>query len=171
MWFPVHQVALYNHENEIRDLDSLSGKQLCQLAGDYGIAQDKPKPIKKTRTEEELNEAERARVVWATYQMSAEGLDVPALDTLGFASPVSDAEQAYGRARRFCVPKEHGGTMSPEDCEHYCPWRAGVCRGKPDPVVFDIVDTRIPLGKKRRKYRLKFYDSIGAKVAGAGATS
>lgn len=168
--FDAHEIALYKHDldDERRLLEDLSDKQLCQLAKDYGIAQTKAKLETKPRTEEELHEAERARVIWATYQMCSEGVDIPAVDTLGFATPVGDVEQAYGRGRRFCVPKEYGGEMSPEECEHYCPWRAGACRGKPEGVAFDVVDVNVPLGRRRRKYRLRFYESIGAKVAGAG---
>ena len=170
VYYPAHEIILYKLSvgERSRTLERLSDKQLCQLAKDYGIAQTKAKLETKPRTEEELYEAERARVIWATYQMCSEGVDIPAVDTLGFATPVSDVEQAYGRGRRFCVPKEYGGEMSPEDCEHYCPWRAGVCRGKPDGVAFDIADVNIPMGVKRRRYRLRFYASIGAKVAGAG---
>lgn len=165
-----HEVILYKlgTGERSRILNKLSDKQLCQLAQDYGIAQEKARPEMATRTEEELHEAERARVIWATYQMCSEGVDIPAVDTLGLATPVSDVEQAYGRARRFCVPKAHGGEMSPDECQHYCSWRAGKCRGKPKGVAFDIVDVNIPLGRRRKKYRLKFYESIGTKVAGAG---
>lgn len=168
IYYPAHEIVLYKHEGR-RILEHLSDKQLLRLAKDYGISQAKAKLETKPRTEEELYEAERARVIWATYQMCSEGVDIPAVDTLGFATPVSDVEQAYGRGRRFCVPKEYGGEMSPEDCEHYCPWRAGACRGKPKGVAFDVVDTNIPLGRRRKKYRLKFYNEIGTKVAGAGS--
>jgi hypothetical protein len=52
-------------------------------------------------------------------------------------------------------------------CEHYCPWRAAECKGKPGPMAFDIVDKQIVLSKKRLKYRLEFYRSVGSKLAGA----
>ena len=62
-------------------------------------------------TEEQLQQAERARVIFATYQMCSEGVDIPAVDTLGLVTPMSDIEQAYGRARRICFPQRDGGEM------------------------------------------------------------
>jgi len=119
---------------------------------------------RKRRSEDELYEAERARVIFATFQMVSEGTDVPAVDTLGLTMPISDVEQSYGRARRRCVPVAYGGKTSPEECEHYCQWRAGTCKGKPDGVVFDIVDMAIPLSVKRARYRRAFYEDVGADV-------
>ncbi len=98
---------------------------------------------------------------------NSEGVDIPAIDTQVLASPVSDVEQAAGRARRFCVPVAFGGDKTPEDCEHLCSWRAGTCEGKPTPIVADIVDRRFPLTQRRKKYRLSFYRELGTKVAGA----
>jgi superfamily II DNA or RNA helicase len=48
----------------------------------------------------ELDKSELADVVWGTYQMSSEGLDIPSLDTAFFATPMSDVEQAAGRVMR-----------------------------------------------------------------------
>lgn len=129
----------------------------------------KQKVIEKKRdlTEKELEQAERARVIWMTYQMCSEGIDIPAADTLGFASPISDIEQSYGRGRRECVPVEHGGDKTLEDCEHYCPWRAGKCTGKPQPIAFDIIDPLVPLSNLRQRYREEFYRDVGAKVRGS----
>jgi len=139
---------------------------LFKIAKEFGIAQKKVEK-KRPVTEAELYEAERARVMWVTYQMCGEGIDQPAVDTLGFASPVSDAEQAFGRVRRFCVPVSEGGESTPEMCEHYCSWRAGECKAKPRTMVFDIVDRNILLAQKRRKSRMEFYRSVKAKVGGA----
>jgi len=58
------------------------------------------------------NLAERARaeasacVIFATFAMAAEALDIPRLDTLVLATPVSDAEQAVGRILRPCERKQ-----------------------------------------------------------------
>lgn len=149
-------------------LDELTPTQIYTIARIYDIAQ-KVVEKKKTRTPEELEEAERARVVWATYQMTSEGIDIPAVDVIVFATPVSDVEQSYGRGRRVCIPKRHGGTQDPETCAHYCPWRADSCKGKPKPIACDIVDLRIPLSKRRRSYRMDFYDDLKVGVAGSGA--
>lgn len=160
-------VALYKHGFRPVSLDELTEKGILAMAKDYGVAQDKPQVRKRYRTDEELAQAERARVIFATYQMCSEGIDIPAVDTIGFAAPVSDIEQAYGRARRNCVPKALGGEQSPEDCLHLCPWRADGCQGKPHPVAFDIVDQTVPISVRANRYRLQFYKDLGAKVTAA----
>ena len=139
-------------------LEDLEDSHLYDLAKSEDIAQTRIEK-KKRLTEEELHEAERARVIFATFQMCSEGVDIPALDTEILVSPVSDIQQANGRIRRICKPE-------PEKCAHYCPWRAGVCEGKPDPIVADIVDLGIPLASKRERYRRDYYDSLGTVVAG-----
>lgn len=161
-----HEVQLYLHDYSPRVLEVLSGKQLIALARDYDIAQTKAKQKTKTVTEEELFEAEQARVIFATFQMCSEGVDIPAIDTEILASPVSDIEQTAGRIRRWCTPERFGGEMGPKDCQHYCAWRADRCQGKPDPILTDIVDVYIPMARKRKRYRLAFYNDIGARVAG-----
>lgn len=52
------------------------------------------------RSEEELGKAELVQVVLATRQNVEEGLDIPALDTLFYATPVVDPEQSGGRVLR-----------------------------------------------------------------------
>jgi superfamily II DNA or RNA helicase len=51
-------------------------------------------------SEEARFEASFARVLFATAQFAAEGLDIPALDTLFLVNPMSDVEQAVGRILR-----------------------------------------------------------------------
>lgn len=51
-------------------------------------------------------EAKRANVIFATYQMISEGTDIPELDTLFIASPRSDMEQTVGRIQRKCANKK-----------------------------------------------------------------
>lgn len=139
-------------------LEDLDDAHLYDIAKLYGI-QQKKKEKKRRLTESELQEAERARVIFATFQMCAEGVDIPALDTEILVSPVSDVEQANGRIRRICLPE-------PGKCDHFCPWRAGQCQGKPIPIVADIVDLGVPLASKRERYRRDYYDTLGTVVAG-----
>ena len=49
---------------------------------------------------EELENASRANVIVATYSIAAEGLDIPALNTLILATPKKDVVQACGRIMR-----------------------------------------------------------------------
>lgn len=138
-------------------LEDLTDEELYGAAMYYRIRQ-KPKDKMRTQTEAELYEAERARIVFATFQMCSEGVDLPAIDVEVLASPVSDVEQAVGRERRFCDPEQ-------KKCDHFCPWRSGTCQGKPHPIVADIVDLGYPLASKRERYREAFYQRIGCKIA------
>jgi superfamily II DNA or RNA helicase len=112
-------------------------------------------PRKRTRTEEDLKQAERANVVLATKQMIEEGLDIPAIDVLVLVTPIGDAEQAVGRVRRHCKPSE-------TKCKHLCAWRAGVCEGKPHPIVVDVVDENVTRLVNSYRRRLGFYKEIGS---------
>ena len=104
-----------------------------------------------------------------TYQMCSEGVSIDPVDTLGFVTPISDIEQTYGRGRRVCVPERHGGDKPLETCKRLCPWRWETCTEKPKGIAFDIIDDRIPMPKRRKGYRLEFYDSVKARVSGAGS--
>lgn len=50
--------------------------------------------------EEQLKESEKKQVIIATYAMASEGLDIPSLTTLVFASPKTDITQSVGRILR-----------------------------------------------------------------------
>lgn len=140
-------------------LQDLDDEELFNLASWFNIAQ-KSKEKTRPTTDEEQAEAERARVIYATYQMCSEGVDIPALDTVVLATPVSDVEQTAGRERRHCYPDSEPGK-----CEHFCPWRAGECEGKPPPIIADIVDLGYPLPAKRERWRKNWYLSNDFKVA------
>ena len=113
----------------------------------------------RTVKQDELAQAATCQVVWATKQIMEEGADVPALDVLVLATPVSDAEQVVGRVRRWCAPEV-------AKCARLCAWRAGQCAGKPDPVVIDVVDPLVAqvAGKWRKRQRL--YREMGVKMEG-----
>ena len=115
----------------------------------------KGEPRKRSRTEDDLKQAERANVVLATKQMIEEGLDIPAIDVLVLVTPIGDAEQAIGRVRRHCKPSE-------TKCKHLCPWRAGSCEGKPHPIVVDVVDENVSRLLNSYRRRLAFYKEIGS---------
>lgn len=117
----------------------------------------KGEPKLAKRSDAELDQAERANVIFSTKQMIEEGLDIEALDVIVLATPAGDPEQTVGRVRRWCDPE-------PSKCSHLCPWRAGKCQGKPDPIVLDIIDEEIPQSMSKWRRRKKFYESIGAEV-------
>ena len=108
----------------------------------------------KRRTEGELREAESANVIFATVQMVSEGLDIQALDVLVIGTPIGDIEQAAGRVRRRCKPSE-------DKCKRLCPWRAGVCQGKPQPIITDVIDEDVPQAKGKWRSRARFYRQEG----------
>lgn len=82
-----------------------------------------------------LSKSERNDVILGTYTMSSEGMDIPDLDSIIFASPKSDIVQSIGRVLR----KNHAT----------------------NPIAWDVVDNFGPFVnqyKKRRAYyrRLKY---------------
>lgn len=79
--------------------------------------------------------AEKMQVLFATYAMAKEGLDIPLLDTLFMVTPIGDVEQPVGRINREV-------------------------EGKKEPVVVDFVDVQIGLcrslaGRREREYRAR----------------
>jgi len=88
----------------------------------------------------ELTLSEKADVIFATYSMAQEGLDIPKLDTLIMATPKTDIVQASGRIMRETPGKKN------------------------NPLIVDICDFWQPLhskGPKRRSY----YKKSGFKVS------
>lgn len=85
---------------------------------------------------------------------NCEGLSIPACDVLVMATPESELEQLVGRIQRWCFPEE-------KKCERLCPWRAGKCRGKPQPIVVDVVDEEIPRMISKFNRRKRFYRKTG----------
>lgn len=114
----------------------------------------KNRPKMKVRTEDELREAERANVIFCTAQLTREALDIEAADVMMLATPMSDVEQAIGRIRRVCMPEQ-------SKCKRLCPWRAGVCPGKPHPIIVDVVDSKVPAATRKWRSRRTFYRGIG----------
>ena len=86
--------------------------------------------------QQQLKISEKCQIILGTYSMSSEGMDIPTLNTLILASPVSDIEQSVGRILR----KDHGDVL---------------------PQVYDIVDNFSVFGnqgtKRRRLYQKKNY--------------
>lgn len=113
------------------------------------------------RTEVQLKHAEGANIILATAQLVNEALDIPALDVLCIATPISDVEQAVGRVQRFCLPQE-------KKCKRLCKWRAGSCAGKPSPIVTDVVDVQLALARSSYGNRAAVYARLGMSVGRTG---
>ena len=79
--------------------------------------------------------AEHKQVLFTTYAMSREALDIPALDTLVMATPVGTVEQVVGR-----ILRKHAG--------------------KQTPLVLDVVDPYSVFDCMRWKRR-RYYDKHG----------
>lgn len=85
--------------------------------------------------EDERTLSEKCQVIWATAQMTKEGLDIPALDTMALATPMGDVEQAVGRILR--------------------PYP-----GKKDPIVIDFIDDKVPRFRRMAEMRENLYSRI-----------
>jgi superfamily II DNA or RNA helicase len=83
--------------------------------------------------------AKKAKIIFATYGMTAEATDIPWLDTLVMATPKSDVKQIVGRILRL----------------H---------EGKQQPIVFDMVDDSSAVFAGYWNRRREFYDGIKAEV-------
>ena len=81
------------------------------------------------------------QIILATYQLASEGFNVPSLNTIIFASPISDIQQSIGRILR--EPPE---------------------KRKYTPLCIDILDD-FSIFKRKGGARLKFYNNNKYKVS------
>jgi superfamily II DNA or RNA helicase len=81
------------------------------------------------------------QIILATYQLASEGFNVPSLNTIIFASPISDIQQSIGRILRE-VPEKRKYT----------------------PLCIDILDD-FSIFKRKGAARLKFYTTNKYKVS------
>ena len=87
--------------------------------------------------QKDLKKSEGCTVILGTYPMSSEGLDIPTLDALIFATPKSNIQQSIGRITR----KKH----------------------TTDPIAYDIVDKFCMFPNQYRK-RERLYKKLQYKV-------
>jgi len=83
-----------------------------------------------------LDEAATRRLILGTYQMAQEGLDIPDIDTLFLATPMSRVKQSVGRILRVHPDKK-------------------------EPMVVDFVDTGVPPCLSFMKRRDRLYRELG----------
>ena len=91
--------------------------------------------------QDDLAKSAEKQIILATYQLAAEGFNVPSLNTIIFASPISDIQQSIGRILRE-IPEKR----------------------KYVPLCIDILD-EFSLFKRKGASRLKFYNSNKYKVS------
>ncbi len=95
--------------------------------------------IGKMNQDERDEVAEECNVLFATYHIAKEALDIPELDTAIFASPVSNAitiQQGTGRITRLHATKR-------------------------EPLVLDIVDTGVEICMRQFYKRVNIYGDLG----------
>lgn len=94
----------------------------------------------------ELDKSATCQVILASYQMSSEGMNIPTLNTLILASPISSVEQSIGRIQR----------QKPEEREYR-------------PLVIDVWD-RFSRFQTQGRTRMKHYKSQGYTIDHQGFT-
>lgn len=106
--------------DRLQHLDVME-KQLCAVfpycAARLGIASTKAEKERRTRILTDLNNG-ALNVVFATYKLAKEGLDVPNLRTVVFATPQKDKTtvvQSAGRVARKADGKEYGTVIDFSD--------------------------------------------------------
>ena len=83
-------LILSDRKNQLSELFKvISNEKICSVG--YYVGGMK---------ELELKKSESKRIILGTYAMSSEGMDIPSLNTLIFASPKSDIQQSVGRILR-----------------------------------------------------------------------
>ena len=122
---------------------SNSSRQALILSERINILEEIRKNVPKSKQGIYIGETRKDRdtilqkeIIFSTYQMSRDGLDIPRLDCVVFCTPVSNLEQAVGRIQR-------------------------TFNNKKAPVVIDLVDSGSKEMMDRAKYRRRFYDSKG----------
>jgi len=89
----------------------------------------------------DLNKSAEKKIILATFQLASEGFNVPSLNTLIFASPISDIQQSIGRILR----------ETPQQRKYI-------------PLCIDIEDD-LYVFKRKASARMKFYNSNKFKVS------
>jgi superfamily II DNA or RNA helicase len=129
-------LVLANRVQYLTDMLAIYGKKGVCLSG---AGQSKKAKQERKEALEKLNNGE-IDCVFATYQLAAEGLDVPNLRYVVFATPEKNkttVTQAAGRVGRSAEGKEFG-------------------------VVIDFVDD-FPMYREWKRMRERYYKEIGGK--------
>ena len=128
------------HADELARLLRESGVKTYVLTGE-GTAREKRERIERVR-----NATNEHYAIVATGGYIGEGFDLPRLDTLFLASPYSFEG----------VITQYSGRLHRES------------EGKDNVIVYDYVDTSVPMLERMYKKRLKTYAKLGYEIAEAG---
>ena len=101
--------------------------------------------IGSTKPQDRLK-ASAAQIIFATFSLASEGLDIATLDTLILATPFSDVQQAVGRILRHCEFKR-------------------------PPLVLDILDNTCSQFERMSNSRLSLYKRNRYEVLDVASTS
>lgn len=108
-------IALSHRREHLNYLEAEMHKRGCKDTGQYVGQSAGASKKSQDKAKAALEKASKAQLIFATYQMAAEGLDIKELDCAHLLTPISDCEQAVGRIQREL-------------------------EGKPTPVVIHYVD-------------------------------
>lgn len=130
-------LILSERRNQLKDIESYIVEHKIANGGDgsgYGFYVGGMKQA-------DLAISSEKQIILATYQLASEGFNVPSLNTIIFASPISDIQQSIGRILRE-VPEKRKYT----------------------PLCIDILDD-FSIFKRKGAARLKFYTNNKYKVS------
>jgi superfamily II DNA or RNA helicase len=120
-------LILSERRNLLKDIETLIIEKNI-LNKDYGYYVGRMK-------QDDLNKSAEKQIILATYQLASEGFNVPSLNTVIFASPISDIQQSIGRILR----------ERPEDRKYI-------------PLCIDILD-EFSVFKRKGYTRTRFYNT------------
>ena len=120
-------LILSERRNLLKDIETLIIEKNI-LNKDYGYYVGGMK-------QDDLNISAEKQIILATYQLASEGFNVPSLNTVIFASPISDIQQSIGRILR----------ERPEDRKYI-------------PLCIDILD-EFSVFKRKGYTRTRFYNT------------
>lgn len=126
---PFQQMIVLAHNKNLLTYlhDGIKHRNICEGNVGYYVGGMKP---------DDLKESESKKIIVATYAMASEGLDIPTLTTLLFATPKTDITQSVGRILRVKHEK---------------------------PLVIDIIDNH-DIFKQQWSKRKQFYTKNNYKI-------
>jgi superfamily II DNA or RNA helicase len=128
-------LILSERRNQLKDIENyIIEHKIANDGGGYGYYVGGMKQA-------DLAISSEKQIILATYQLASEGFNVPSLNTIIFASPISDIQQSIGRILRE-VPEKRKYT----------------------PLCIDILDD-FSIFKRKGAARLKFYTNNKYKVS------